>query len=144
MLSIELNTAARAEHRWEQVDLETSTFSISITRLNLDIFQLVLKHWIQLNQSYDYVFQSMLSSQCAYVDSSVERITTRWVIIQRSESFQSHLLDQILIFFNYFWSIEFKSIRTTIMSLKVCKIVDAYKSIQAGKIDDFDVQTDSR
>ena len=85
----------------------------------------------------------MLSNQCAYVDSSVERITTRWVIIQRSESSQSHLLDQILIFFNYFWSIEFISIRTTIMSLKVCKIVDAYKSIQARKIDDFDVQTDS-
>ncbi len=129
MLLIELITAARAEHRWKQIDLKTSIFSISITRSNLDIFQLFLKHWIQLNQSYDYVFSSMLSNQCAYVNSSIERITTRWVIIQRSESSQSHLLDQILIFLNYFWSIEFRSIRTTIISLKVCKIVDAYKSI---------------
>jgi len=30
------------------------------------------------------------------------------------------------------------------MSFKVCKIVSAQKSIQAGEIDDFDVQTASR
>jgi len=86
----------------------------------------------------------MLSSQCAYVDSSEERITTRWAIIQRNESSQSHLLGQILTLFNYFWSIEFNWFKTIIMSLKVCEIVDVHKSIQAREIDDFDVQTDSR
>ncbi len=30
------------------------------------------------------------------------------------------------------------------MFFKVCEIVSAHKSIQARKIDDFDVQTDSR
>ncbi len=30
------------------------------------------------------------------------------------------------------------------MSFKVCEIVSTHKSIQAKKIDDFDVQTDSR
>jgi len=30
------------------------------------------------------------------------------------------------------------------MSFKVCEIVSAHKSIQAKKIDDFDVQADSR
>ncbi len=86
----------------------------------------------------------MLSSQCAYVDSSEERITTRWAIIQRSESSQSHLLDQTLTLFNYFWSIEFNWFKTIIMSFKVCEIVDVHKSIQVRKIDDFDVQTDLR
>ncbi len=42
-------------------------FSISITRSNLDIFQWLLKHWIQLIQNYNNVFQSMLNSQSAYV-----------------------------------------------------------------------------
>jgi len=81
-------------------------------------------------------FQSILSSQCAEINSSEERITTRWAIIQRSESFQSHLLNQISIFFNYFWSIELNWFRATIMSLKVCEIVSAQKSIQARKDDD--------
>ncbi len=75
----------------------------------------------------------MLSSQRAYVDSSEERDITRWVITQRSESFQSHLLDQILIFFNYFESIELSWFRTTITSLKVCEIISAQKSIRARK-----------
>jgi len=66
------------------------------------------------------------------------------LINQRIEFFQSHLLDQILTLFNYFWSIEFDWLRATIMSFKVCEIVSAHKSIQTGKIDDFDVQTDSR
>jgi len=30
------------------------------------------------------------------------------------------------------------------MSLKVCEVVSAHKSIRAGEIDGFDVQTDSR
>ena len=32
----------------------------------------------------------------------------------------------------------------TIMSPKVCGVVSAHKSIRAGEIDDFDVQTDPR
>ena len=52
---------------------------------------------------------------------------------QRSESFQPRLLDQTLIFFNYFESIEFSWFRTTIMSFKVCEIVSAQKSIRARK-----------
>ncbi len=66
-----------------------------------------LKHWIQLNQSYNYAFQSMLSSQSAYVDSNEKRDTTRWAINQRSESLRSRLLGQTSMFFNYFESIEF-------------------------------------
>ncbi len=65
-------------------------------------------------------------------------------INQRFEPFQPHLLGQTLTLFNYFWSIEFDWLRATIISFKVCEIVSAHKSIQAGKIDDFDVQTDSR
>jgi len=30
------------------------------------------------------------------------------------------------------------------MSSKVCEVVSAHKSIRAGEIDDFDVQTDPR
>ncbi len=63
---------------------------------------------------------------------------------QRFEPSQPHLLDQTLTLFNYFWSIEFSWLRATIMSLKVCEIVSAHKSIRAGEIDGFDVQTDSR
>ncbi len=40
-------------------------FSISFTESNLNIFQLFWKHWIQLIQSYNYVFQSMWDSQRA-------------------------------------------------------------------------------
>jgi len=87
-----------------------------------------LKHWIQLNQSYNYAFQSMWESQRAGIDPGGGRVTTRWAITQRSESLQPHLLGQILIFFDYFWSIEFSLIRATIMSLKVCEIVDAHRS----------------
>ncbi len=111
-------------------------FSISITKSNLDIFQLFWKHWIQLNQNYNYVFQSMWDNQRAYVDSSEERITTRWAITQRSESSQSQLLNQISMFFNYFESIEFNWIRATIMLFKVCEIVSASKSIRAKKDDE--------
>ena len=48
-------------------------FSISITKSNLDIFQLFWKHWIQLNQSYNYAFQSMWNSQRVEINSSEER-----------------------------------------------------------------------
>ena len=75
----------------------------------------------------------MLSSQRAYVDSSERRDTTRWAITQRSESSQPHLLDQTLIFFDYFWSIEFSSIRATIMPFKVCWVVSAHMLIRARK-----------
>jgi len=61
--------------------------------------------------------------------------STRWAIIQRSESSQSRLLDQISIFSNYFWSIELDWFRATIMPFKVCEIVSAQKSIRAGKDD---------
>ena len=66
------------------------------------------------------------------------------LVNQRIESSQPHLLDQILTLFNYFWSIEFDWLRATIMFLKVCEIVSAHKSIRTKKIDNFDVQTDSR
>ncbi len=75
----------------------------------------------------------MLSNQSAYVDSSEERNTIRWVINQRNEFFQSWLLDQILIFFNYFESIELSWFRTTIISFKVCEIISMQKSIQTRK-----------
>ncbi len=78
----------------------------------------------------------MYDSQSAYVDSGEKEDTTRWAINQRSEPSQSRLLDQTSIFFNYFESIEFSSIRATIMSLKVCEIVNAHKLIRAGKDDD--------
>ncbi len=106
-------------------------FSTLITRSNLNVFRLFLKHWIQQNQSYNYVFQCILSSQRAKIDSSEERVTTRWAIIQCIESSQSHLLGQISIFSNYFWSIELSRFRATIMSLRVCEIVSASRLIQA-------------
>ncbi len=62
-----------------------------------------------------------------------KRVTTRWVIIQRSESSQSRLLDQICIFFNYFWISEFNWFRATIMFLKVCWVVNVYRLIRAGE-----------
>ncbi len=135
ILLLKLITAARAEHRWKQIDFEASIFSTSFTRSNLDIFQLFLKHWIQLNQSYNYVFQSMSDSHCAYVDLNEERITTRWAIIQRSESLQSQLLSQIWIFFHYFWRFELIWFRARIMSFKVCQIVIAHMLIQMKKDD---------
>ena len=57
--------------------------SISITRSNLNIFWLFLKHWIQLNQSYNYVFQSMWNSQRAEINSSEERC---WQLSDRAVS----------------------------------------------------------
>ncbi len=78
----------------------------------------------------------MYDSQSAYVDSGEEGDTTRWVVNQRSESPQSRLLGQTSIFFNYFESIEFSSIRATIMSPKVCEIVNAHRLIRARKGDD--------
>ena len=50
-------------------------FSISITRSNLDIFQWLLKHWIQLIQNYNNVFQSMKSSQsaCVFIRRNIQR-----------------------------------------------------------------------
>jgi len=55
------------------------------------------------------------------------------VINQRSESSQSRLLDQTLIFFNYFESIELSWFRATITSFKVCEVVSAQKSIRTRK-----------
>ncbi len=133
MLPIGLTTASRAEHRWEQVGPGASTSPTSITRSNLDIFQLFWRHWIQLIQGYNYVSQSMLSSQSAYVDPGGERGTTRWAVNQRSESPQPRLLGQTLIFFNYFESIELGWFRATIMPPKVCEVVSAQKSIRAGE-----------
>ncbi len=46
---------------------------------------------------------------------------------------QPRLLGQTLIFFDYFWSIEFSSIRATIMSFKVCEVVSAHRLIRARK-----------
>ncbi len=109
------------------------TFPTSITRSNLNIFRLFLKHWIQLNQSYNYAFQSMWGSQRAEIDSGEGRITTRWTVTQRSEPPQPRLSGQIWIFFDYFWSIEFSSIRATIMSFKVCQVVNAQKLIRTGE-----------
>ncbi len=63
---------------------------------------------------------------------------------QRFEPPQPHLLGQTLTLFNYFWSIGFDWLRATIMSPKVCGVVSAHKSIRAGEIDGFDVQTDPR
>lgn len=60
----------------------------------------------------------------------------KWVIIQRSESLQSQLLDQICMFFQYFWSIEFNWFKVTIMSFKVCEIVSVQKLIQTKEDDD--------
>ncbi len=133
MLPIGLTTASRAEHRWEQVGLEASTSPTSITRSNLDIFRLFLKHWIQLNQGYNYAFQSMSSSQCAEFDPNEGRVTTRWAATQRSEPPQPQLLNQTSMFFNYFESIEFGWIRATIMPPKVCQVVNAHRLIRAGE-----------
>ncbi len=55
---------------------------------------------------------------------------------QRSESSQSHLLDQISIFFKYFESIELDLFRATIMFLKVYQIVNVHMLIQTRKDDD--------
>ncbi len=104
--------------------------SISITRSNLNIFSIFLKHWTQLIQSYNYVSQSMWDSQRAKIDSSEERITIRWAITQRSESSQSHLLDQISMFFNYFWSVELSWFSATNMLLKVCEIIRTSRLIR--------------
>ncbi len=109
------------------------TFSTSITRSNLNIFPIFLKHWTQLIQSYNYASQSMWDSQRAYVDPSGGRVTTRWAATQRSEPFQPQLLNQTSMFFNYFESIEFGWIRATIMPSKVCQVVNAHRLIRAGE-----------
>ncbi len=61
--------------RWvvDQPKLQIS--STSITRFNLDIFRWLLKHWIQLIQNYNDVFQSMKSSQsaCVFVRRNIQR-----------------------------------------------------------------------
>jgi hypothetical protein len=106
---------------------------IPFTRSNLDIFQLFLKHWTRLIQCYNYASQSMWGSQRAEIDPGGGRITTRWAVTQRIEPLQPQLLDQICIFFHYFWSIEFSSIRATIMPPKVCRVVNAQKLIRAGE-----------
>ena len=108
----------------------------STAKSNLDIFRLFLKHWIRLIQGYNYASQSMWDSQRAEIDPGGGRITTRWTVTQRSEPPQPRLLGQTLIFFNYFESIEFSSIRATIMPPKVCEVVNAHRLIRAGEGDD--------
>ncbi len=75
----------------------------------------------------------MWGSQRAEIDPGEGRITTRWTVTQRSEPPQPWLSGQIWIFFDYFWSIEFSSIRATIMSSKVCQVVNAQKLIRTGE-----------
>jgi len=132
-LLLGLTTAARAEHRWEQIGSGASTSPTPFTRSNLDIFQLFLKHWIQLNQSYNYASQSMSGSHCAYVDPGGGRVTTRWAAIQRSEPPQPRLLGQIWIFFHYFWRFELIWFRARIMPPKVCQVVIAHMLIRVGE-----------
>ncbi len=78
-------------------------FSTSFTRSNLDIFRLFLKHWIQLNQSYNYASQSMLSSQRAYVDSGGRRDTTRWASQSAQWIFPTSITRSNLDIFQLFW-----------------------------------------
>ncbi len=61
--------------RWVVDQSKLQIFSISITRFNLDIFWWLLKHWIQLIQNYNDVFQSMKSSQsaCVFVRRNIQR-----------------------------------------------------------------------
>ncbi len=75
----------------------------------------------------------MWESQRAEIDPGGGRATTRWAVTQRSEPPQPHLLGQIWIFFDYFWSIEFSLIRATIMPPKVCEIASAHMLIRAGE-----------
>ncbi len=77
----------------------------------------------------------MWGSQRAYVDPGGGRATTRGAVTQRSEPPQPRLLGQTCRFFDYFESIEFDSIRATIMPLKVCEIVSAQKLIRAREGD---------
>ncbi len=55
----------------------------SITRSNLDIFQLFWKHWTQLIQGYNYVSQSMWGSQRAEINPSGGRC---WQLRDRAAS----------------------------------------------------------
>ncbi len=54
-------------------------------------------------------------------------------VTQGIEPLQPHLLGQTSIFFNCFESIEFSSIRATIMPRKVCRVVNAHMLIRAGE-----------
>ncbi len=77
------------------------TFPTSFTRSNLDVFQLFWKHWIQLIQSYNFVFQSMWDSQCIYVDSSEKRIATRsdfWYFSKMNDSRNNIYCSIIIVF----------------------------------------------
>ncbi len=78
----------------------------------------------------------MWGSQRAYVDPGGGRATTRGAVTQRSEPPQPRLLGQTCRFFDYFESIEFDSIRATIMPPKVCEVVSAQELIRAGEGDD--------
>ncbi len=71
-------------------------------------------------------------------------MTDECSVNQRIKSSQLYLLDQISILFNYFDNVWIVQLRAIILSFKVCEIVSAHKSIQTRKIDDFDVQADSR
>jgi len=61
--------------RWVVNQSKLQIFSTSITKSNLDIFWWLLKHWIQLIQNYNDVFQSMKSSQsaCVFVRRNIQR-----------------------------------------------------------------------
>jgi hypothetical protein len=48
----------------QRIEISPTTF----TRSNLEIFQLFLKRWNRLIQSYNYVSQSMWGSQRAGID----------------------------------------------------------------------------
>ncbi len=55
--------------------------------------------------------------------------------LSASKYSQPRLLDQISIFFDYFWSVEFVWFRATIMSFKVCEIVQrAYVDPTRGAV----------
>ena len=59
--------------------------------------------------------------------------TTREPVNQRIEPSQPQLLDQTFIIFDYFERFEFSWFRATIMSFKVCRVVNAHQLIRAGE-----------
>ncbi len=116
MLPIGLTTAPRAEHRWEQVGPGASTSPTSITRSNLDIFQLFWKHWTQLIQNYNYVSQSMWGSQRAEINPGGGRC---WQLGDRAAS-TLNIPDSICWVKSSYFSGIFKSLnwsRSTLQSL---------------------------
>ncbi len=99
-----------------QIDLKTSTFSILFTRSNLNIFYLFWKHLTQLIQSYNCASQSMLSNQCAWVDSSEKRW---WHARNRSIS-TLNFLNLIYWVKSQYFSIILKALNSTNSELQLC------------------------